>query len=147
MALQRHLYNSNFHGNSQALIRTWKKFREQGDGYIRSRATFKLPFLPFLVTRAIYYSEYESAEKNVLPMRTRGLSNDFNRAMIEEHRAVYGEVKELYFVTNIKKLKYDTRYFHELVFGVSAKEWKKQQAELFRKIRQENKRAEKLLLF
>lgn len=97
----------------------------------------------FLVTRAIYYSEYESAEKNVLPMRTRGLSNDFNRALIEEHRAVYGEVKELYFVTNIKKLKYDTRHFHEVVFGFSAREWKKQQSQLLKKIREENKRAEK----
>ncbi len=125
-ALQRHLYRSNFHGNSQAIIRTWKKLREQGDGYFRTRSTFKLPFLPVLITRAIYYSEYDSAEKCLLPMKMRGLSNDANRALIEQHRATHGVIKEVWFATNIKRLKYDTYYFHKKVFGMTYKDWKKQ---------------------
>lgn len=126
MALQRHLYNSNFHGNSQSIKRTWLKFRELGDGYVRVRGSKKLlGFLPYLVTECYYYSEYESAEKMLLPMATRGLKNDYNRALIEQHKATYGEIKKLYIVNKIKNIKYDTRYFHKVVFNETYKEWQK----------------------
>jgi len=34
-ALSRHLYNNNVHINSQAVMRPWKKLREQADSYIQ----------------------------------------------------------------------------------------------------------------
>lgn len=114
-ALSRHLYNQNLHINAQALNRIWVKLREQADHYFNTRTSFKIG--PFMFTRVIYYKEYTSAEKKILPMKIRGLSNNANRALIEQHRAVYGEIKAMYTVQPIKSIKYDTRYFHKLLFG------------------------------
>lgn len=114
-ALSRHLYNQNIHCNTQALNRVWIKIREQADHYFHCRTSFKIGWWMF--TRAIYYSEYKSAEQRILPMKIRGLNNNFNRALIEQHRAQYGEITARYFVQPVKSIKYDTREYHRLLFG------------------------------
>lgn len=114
-ALSRHLYNQNIHGNSQALNRIWIKIREQADHYFHCRTSFKIG--PFMFTRAIYYSEYKSAEQRILPMKIRGLNNNVNRALIEQHRAQFGEISSRYFVQPVKKIKYNTREYHKILFG------------------------------
>ena len=113
-ALSRHLYNQNIHFNTQALNRVWLKLREQADHYIKVIGTIKLPF--FFITKVRYYNRYETAQKNILPMSTRGFNNETNRAMIEQHNALYGAIKEYTIITPKHKIKYDTRAFGKKIF-------------------------------
>ena len=64
MALSRQLYNSNRHGNCQALERPWIKIREQADSYIQTLGTVEVGDYLFVHIRC--YDTYENAknEKN-----------------------------------------------------------------------------------
>lgn len=112
-AIVRHLYNSNIHINTQALNRIWLKLREQADHYVKCVKSFK--FLGLMFSKVIYYSDYESANKNVLPMDSRIL-NKYNKALIEQHEALYGVIKSMWYCQRIKKLTYDSRHFKNKFF-------------------------------
>ena len=114
-AISRHLYNQNIHMNTQQLNRIWIKIREQADHYFKALKTVNLPFC--LLTRVRYYSEYKSAESGLLPMRRIGLMNKYNRALIEQFESTHGIIREFWCLTWKKKIKYDTRHFHNLFFG------------------------------
>lgn len=112
-ALQRHLYQSNTHVNTQALTRVYKKIREQGDGYIKClRAIF---IGPIYIQQCIYYDRYESAEQSLLPM-DKPLLNNPNTALYNQYVATNGIIKPLMFMGLTKNIKYNTRYFKSVFF-------------------------------
>lgn len=118
-ALSRQLYNGHFHMNSQALDRPWKALREQADSYIKALKTIKLPFI--LITKFYVYDRYSTALQGVEPFKPHkhGLIRDKELTDIEKakFKAIYGEVKEGFIIQLKKKIYYDTRYFHKIIFG------------------------------
>lgn len=121
-ALSRHLYNSNIHINTQALNRIWVKLREQADHYFMARGVIKIFGLLFIKVR--YYSEYSSAEQHKLPMakdvtfQNLGFGNKFNRALKLQFEAENGIIKDFICCIRVKNVHYDTRVFHEKIFGM-----------------------------
>lgn len=112
-ALQRHLYRSNIHVNTQSLTRVYKKIREQGDGYIKClRAIF---FGPIYIQQCIYYDRYETAEQSLLPM-DKPLLNNPNTALYNQYVATNGIIKPLWYFGLKKNIKYNTRYFKGVFF-------------------------------
>lgn len=115
-ALSRHLYKSNVHANTQALSRVWKALREQADYYVNTKRTFKL--FGFLVTEVISYDNYHSAENNITPWkRPSGLNSKDAKARYDEFTALNGEIKSFYVFNKIRHIKYDTRAYHNIIFG------------------------------
>ncbi len=115
-AIIRHLYNANIHINSQRLNRIYDKLREQADHYILTKKSFRLFRWHF--TKLVYYSKYESALAEILPLQKTGLINKYNRADIAKYEAENGIVKEMWIATAKKELHYDTRIFHKKIFGL-----------------------------
>jgi hypothetical protein len=107
-ALQRHLYNSNFHANVQSLSRIWKPLRELADGYIKAEKTIFI--FGFYIIFFTYYDRYETAERSMLPM-SKKLINGFNNGLVEQYNATNGIIKEMYIIGRKKCISYDTRYF------------------------------------
>lgn len=126
-ALSRHLYNSNVHCNTQNLNRVWKALREQADTYIKCIGVdtpFFLGFFGFLRINFIIYDKYESAEKSLLPL-PYGFMNKFLNANAKQYYATNGDIKKCYVLINKKSIHYDTRAFHEVVFGYKFKKTSK----------------------
>ena len=118
-ALSRHLYNNNVHVNTQALNRVWDKLREQADSYFKALKTVKICGLLF--TKVRYYETYQVANENRAPMRRRML-NKYSKALGDEYEAYNGLVFDMWIVQLKRNVKYDSRYFHRVVFGVEADE-------------------------
>lgn len=128
-ALSRHLTNSNVHINTQNLGRVWDKLREQADAYFKVKRTIRIG--PLLFTKFIFYDEYESAKQNLLPYKTKMLFvKAESRANREEYEATHGEVRSYIICQLVKNVKYDTRYFHKVIYGISADSYIQQQQEL-----------------
>ena len=122
-ALSRHLYNSNVHCNTQNLNRVWKALREQADSYIKCigvDSPFFLSLFGFLRINFIIYDKYESAEKSLLPL-PYGFMNKFLNANAKQYYATNGDIKKCYVLINKKSIHYNTRAFHEVVFGFKFK--------------------------
>ena len=117
-ALSRHLGQFNIHANAQALGRVWNKLREQADSFISCRRTYKI--FGFLITKCIYYDKYESANSNLLPFRAGSLSSKEKKALKAQFEATNGVVRTLYILQYKRNIKYDTRAFHEIIFGYKA---------------------------
>ena len=113
-ALSRHLYNNNVHVNVQALNRVWDKLREQADSYFKALCTFK--FCGLLFTKVRYYETYQTASENRAPMRRR-LLNKYSKGLADEYQAYNGLVFDMWIVQLVSSVKYDSRYFHKVVFG------------------------------
>jgi len=133
-ALSRHLYNMSIIVNTQINSRLWLKFREQvQDGYIEAlknigwgRFFSSIPILRnYVFVKMRYYQKLESAEQGLLPFKKVAFLNE---ALGDIYITAGGATKEVYQATNgeifeqwclIKKshLKYDTRIFHEKLFG------------------------------
>ena len=116
-ALSRHLYNNNIHCNVQNLSRLWKALREQADYYIIVRRTIKI--FGFLVTFYTEYDKYESALNGLLPLES-SLLKKLDKTTIEQFHATNGEIKNGYIIQRMKNIKYDTRFFHRVLFGRKA---------------------------
>jgi hypothetical protein len=112
-ALQRHLYDSNTHVNTQYLGRLYKKIREQADGYIKSEGVVFIG--PIYLQYVTYYDRYESAERSLLPMPSQ-LLNGSNDAIKNQYDATNGVIKPMLFVGLKKNLQYDSRYFKSVFF-------------------------------
>lgn len=120
-ALSRHLYNQNIVINIQDIDRCWKLLEEQQqDCFVRMRGIFKLPFNLGIFCFGTFYDNVNSAKSNRIPLKARGLSNDYNRANIESVKAEFGSIINFTFFLPIRKIKYDTRYFHRVIFGCPA---------------------------
>ena len=117
-ALSRHLTNSNIHINTQNLTRVWDKLREQADGYFKTISSIK--FAGLIFTRFVYYDEYESAKNNLLPYKRRIFAKAESVANLEEFESVHGRVEEFIICQRIKNIKYDTRAYHNIIYGVPA---------------------------
>lgn len=117
MAISRHLYNSNMHFNTQVNGRVWLKVREHGDSYFKALGLIRwTKFFGYVFVRVRFYQEYKSVENGLLPMKV-GIFNKFNKALYEEFTAKNGVIRDFLIPIRLKSVRYDTRYFHELLFG------------------------------
>lgn len=115
-ALSRQLYHNNVHTNVQNLEREWKALREIGDGFIWSRKTIKV--FGLLITFCVYYDKYQTAVNKLLPMKKPKMLE--GRSVYEQYKATNGIIRKFFIINRIKTNKYDTRAFHEKVFGYKA---------------------------
>lgn len=114
-ALSRHLTKSNIHINTQNLSRVWDKLREQADCYIRCERTHNI--LGFLFTEFVVYDYYESAKQGLQPFPHSFFSSSFNTAAYNEFVAHHGTIKRYIICQHVSRCKYDTRYFHKVLYG------------------------------
>lgn len=117
-ALSRHLYNMNIHVNCQNLERVWKAIREQADSFIRCRGVVSLPFC--LVVFWTSYEKYSSASQCLEPYKKPFGINRFATAEQRQFEATNGEIIKGFSIISKNKIKYDTRAFHEKIFGFKA---------------------------
>ena len=110
VALRRHLYNSRFHINSQALGRPWNKVREQQNAYIHTLKTVDCG--DCLVVSAISYTRYESALECLPPPKKEDKYSIMK----------YGQIREHKFLVPKSWIKYDTRHFKKLLLEETEKE-------------------------
>lgn len=141
IALAGHLYNMNIIINSQEFERPWVKIRNQQDLYMRCLKTFPQrkgfisrvrPYIPFfrkyLITRVRVYETRESATTNKLAFDGKSLLTDISKdayltagqSTKEVYEATNGKIREYYLFTNIDIIKYDTREYHQRIFGEKA---------------------------
>lgn len=117
-ALSRHLWNNGIHANAQRLERIWKALREQADYYVRLRKRrLKLPFVIVIFTTE--YDKYDSALQNLNPMKNT-LFNKYSKAELELYKAKHGFIKNGLIIVRKSTLKYDSRAFHKIIYGVDA---------------------------
>lgn len=112
-ALSRHLNNGNVHCNTQNIERGWKALREQADFYIIVKRTYKILGLLF-ITKYYSYDNYESAKKNLKPIRAR-LLNKYSKSEVDLYRATNGEIQKGYIFQFRHTLKYDTRAMEKIL--------------------------------
>lgn len=118
VALSRQLGNARIHTNAQALNRVWDKLREQSDTYIVCQSAKVIFGIVFQKIRI--YERYESAEKNVPPLRVRTplLANANVRAQYQQiktnYEISYGRIKTRTLIYR-NKSNYDTRLFKSIL--------------------------------
>src|SRR5690554_6108652 len=127
--LSGHLYDMTITINSQRYNLVWDKLRDQADLYIQAVNTFpgkglrKIhPYLPIirnkLITKLYIYEKFETAELGVFPYVPRAGIKD--RAVIKADKAKFdsenGKILKLSIVTDLRDIKYDTRYFASKIF-------------------------------
>lgn len=128
VALSRQLYNMPIFANTQKYGRLWLKYREQFDNYILTKRTFNLFFLPilskYLIIRCYYYDKSESLEQGLLPFGKLGLVSNSNMiytsnaaALKKQYQATNGKIQSYLIFVKKKNIYYDTRHFHNVVFG------------------------------
>lgn len=117
-ALNRHMFNNGIHVNAQRIERIWKALREQADYFVLMRKRpLKLPF--FLVLFTTEYDRYESAKKELQPMKNT-LLNKYSKAEKDLFTANNGFVKNGILIVRKGSLHYDSRAFHEIIYGYKA---------------------------
>lgn len=137
LAINRHLYNSFMVITVQNRERAYKLLRElQTDYTIKALRTFgfgklmnSLPLIRFFAfVKYRYYEEVKSADNGVLPFKAIGAVNKVaspiyltgGQATKEVFEAENGKVYHGYIGIRKSRLYYDTRYFHQLFYGVKA---------------------------
>lgn len=116
-AIWRHLYDAPIHINCQACDRVWKLLREQATYFINCRGVNK--FLGFGLIKFTIYDRHESAERELQPLKGL-LFNKYSKADIQNFKANNGMVKNYFVIVKFSHHKYDSRYFHKVVFGEEA---------------------------
>lgn len=117
-ALSGHLWANGIHMNAQRLERMWKALREQADYYILIRKRrLILPF--FIVIFTTEYMKYESALHELSPLGSR-LFNKYSKAEMDKYKAQNGFIKNGFIVVPKWIIKYNTRAYHEIIFGDEA---------------------------
>lgn len=114
-SLSRHLYANNIHCNTQNIERGWKALREQADFFVIVKRTINI-FGLLLITKCYSYDRYESAVKNLLPIKKRML-NKFSKANVDMYNAQNGDIRKFYVFQRARKITYDTRAFEKFVFN------------------------------
>lgn len=144
-ALSRQLYDMLIGLNTQALGRVWIKLREQQEAYLKCLGTVPLyksqlskiwKYIPYarkwIFVKVRYYEKYESAERGLLPFNSLNalgqtaspLYLTSGTATKKAYESENGEIKEVLCGIRIEDIKYDTRIFHEKMFGMTYKQWK-----------------------
>lgn len=117
-ALNRHMFANGIHVNAQRIERIWKALREQADYFVLMRKRpLVLPF--FLVLFTTEYDRYESARQELQPMDSH-LFNKYSKAEKDLFKANHGFVKNGLIIVSKRSLKYDSRAFHKIIYGVEA---------------------------
>lgn len=116
-ALSRHLWHNNIHCNVQSLDRIWKPLREQADAYIKCNHAYKIPF--YMVVSFTSYDKYSSAQQELLPLNAH-LLNGQSKLNKEQFEATNGKIKKYLVFIPKRKIKYDTREYHKIIFGYQA---------------------------
>lgn len=129
-ALSRHLYNNNIHVNTQALGRVWKALREQADFYICCKKSFSI--FGFIITKYITYTNYDSALSGLSPLSARSF-NKFSKTEYDKYIALNGIIKNCFVIQRKKNIKYDTRIYHNYLFGFSSPKHEKKSFKFFNK--------------
>lgn len=120
VALSRQLGNARIHTNAQAINRVWDKLREQSDIYIVCQSCKVIFGIVF--QRIRIYERYESAEKNVPPLRvnvpllSKGETRAQYQAIKTNFEIAYGKIKSRLLIYR-NKSKYDTRLFKSILEG------------------------------
>lgn len=109
------MYNSCIFANCQWLGQLWKALREQADSYIKCKGVIKLPFV--LVVSFTYYDKFSSADLDLLPMQKKTFESKESKANREQFEATNGRIENGLIILRKKSIKYDTRAFHEILFG------------------------------
>lgn len=141
LPINRHLYNAFMIITIQDFNRPYKILRElQIDFGIKAIKTVgsydsklwnAIPVLRhFIYTKYIYYENVDSAQKGLLPFNAKSIINETlkhgfltaGQATKEEYEAVNGKIKYGFVMQRKSVVKYDTRYFHKVVFGETAEE-------------------------
>ena len=141
LPINRHLYNAFMIITIQDFNRPYKLLRELqidfGIKAIKTLGTYNhkiwnaIPILRhFIYTKYIYYENVDSAQKGLLPFNaktvlTETLKHGYltaGQATKEEYEAINGKIKYGFVMQRKSVVKYDTRYFHKLVFGETASE-------------------------
>lgn len=117
-AIQRHLYNSNFHCNCQDLSRIWKSLREQADSYVKCKGVIKLPFI--LIVKYTMFDKLSSAENDMRQWKKPLLERKEERAIRKQYENTNGLIKNGFVIIPKLSIKYDTRAFHKKIFGKEA---------------------------
>jgi hypothetical protein len=141
IAIAGQLYDMIISINSQEFERPWVKIRGQQDYYMRAIKTFPLNktkihkmrnWLPiinkWLFIKIRTYTELESAKQGVLPFKAVGAINEGGKTLYltsgqatkEQFKATHGEIKERWIRLKYKDIRYDSRVYHEIVFGEKA---------------------------
>ena len=137
-ALTRHAYNSNIHVNTQYLGRVWNKIREQADLYIHARGVIK--FIPFiLIGKVTIYSKYQSALNEVEPLTKK--ANKYQKMDYAIFNSKNGYIKNKLYIIRKSKIYYNSRYFHEKLFGKKAPKERNFLSALFYRILHKIKRS------
>jgi len=137
-ALRRQLYGACTILNTQVNGRLWIKLREQvQDGYIEALGCIgwgwfwsSIPFIRnFVLIRCRYYSKLQSAEMGLLPFnKVAILNNVLDKSVYmtsagatkEMYDATNGEIRELVCLLEKRHVKFESRIFHEKIFGKKA---------------------------
>lgn len=137
LAINRHLYNHYLIVTTQDRERPYKIIKElQTDFSIKALKTkgFShfwncLPFFRnYVYTKYIYHELPKSSD--LLPFKGKGLINEgiksialsSGQSIKEVYKAKYGIIKYGFVFQRKKKIKYDTRYFHKVVYGYTSEE-------------------------
>lgn len=112
-ALSRHLANANIHVNTQNLNRLWIKLREQADCYIRCRGVVNLGL--WVALSVTEYENYDDALKMLKPVKKLVKNTE-----LRIENSSRGKIKNRILLIPKRALKYDSRYFHRVVYGVPA---------------------------
>ena len=135
--IQRHLYNSYTIINVQSIDRAYKILRElQTDGYIKALKTWgygyiwcRLPIVrKYTRTAYRYHEQLDSALNNRLPFDKLGLMNRTTspiytttaEALKEQYTGQNGIIFDGAVWMKKKHRYYDSRIFHEILFGYKA---------------------------
>lgn len=141
LPINRHLYNAFMIITIQDFNRPYKLLRELqidfGIKAIKTRGSYdsriwnSIPILRnFIYTKYIYYENVDSAQKGLLPFNAKSLINETlkhgyltaGQATKEEYEAVNGRISYGFIMQRKSVVKYDTRYFHQLLFGETAEQ-------------------------
>jgi len=137
LAINRHLYNAYMIITTQDIERPYKILRElQTDFAIKaigskgfSKLWNAIPFLNMIsTTKYIYYENVKSAVAGKLPFKAIGAVNEgikhgiltAGQATKEVYEAENGVIRYGRIFQLKKNIRYDTRYFHKIVYGVKA---------------------------
>ncbi|MEM1974266.1 MAG: hypothetical protein QXN68_05710 [Thermoplasmata archaeon] len=139
LPINRHLYDAYMIITTQDIERPYKLLRElQTDFSVKAVSTFgfgyiwnSLPILRhYTTTKYIYYENSKSASYGMLPFNAKAIVNETlkhgyltsGQATKEQFEATNGLIRYGRVIQLKKNILYDTRAFHEKVYGYNAKE-------------------------
>jgi len=131
-ALSRHLLDMNIHINTQSIERVWKLLREQADNYVMANGVIKLGKI-FIIKYRIY-DRYETANRQLEPIKNRPL-NKYANSTTDQYKALYGNIQNGFVIINKHHINFDTRAYHQTVYGFRAPQKNKKSVSLKQKVK------------